>query len=198
MRRLSVRAAATVVFCSLLAGGVSRAQEDVVGDITILTMAKTHDESCDVLDSKARADFRHAVHEWIRSLKEDEDAKARTQKAWDDTRGTAQHDCQQQQFLEAALWTFRDARGENPQGQFRFLMKGKNFELKCHVLSTDGLRAFYQAGLDWIGKSGANEAQKSAMTAEWQKANPSEDADCQKDTMLDFMATWVFRAKGGS
>ena len=100
-------------------------------------------------------------------------------------------------FLEAALWTFRDARGENPQGHFRFLMKGKNFELKCHVLSTDGLRASIRPG--WIRlEVRRNAAQKSAMTAEWEKANPSQEAESEKDTMIDLMTTWMFRAKGGS
>jgi hypothetical protein len=172
--------------------------EDTTSGITMLTLAKTHDQSCDVLDSKAQADFRRAVSAWIGSLKEEQATKSLIWKDWEATGAKATHDCAGMAMMAVPLWTFRDPRGEDPQAQFRFLTKAKSYELKCHVLSRAALQAFYETGLQWIGKTGASEPQRAAMTAEWQKADGSEEADCEKDSLLNFMVTWTFRAKSGS
>ncbi len=169
--------------------------EDTTSGATTLTLAKTHDESCDVLDSRARADFRRAVAEWIGSLKEDQATKSLIWKHWEAAGAEATHDCAGMAMMTVPLWMFRDARGEDPQGQFRLLTTAKSYELKCHVLSRAALQAFYEAGLKWIGTTGASEAQQAAMTAEWKKADGSEEADCEKDSLLNFMVTWSFRAK---
>jgi hypothetical protein len=115
-------------------------------------------------------------------------------KYWDGKGADANHDCTANAFLISPLWTFRDSRGEDPQGQFRLLLKAKSYELKCHSLPQEPLVTFYQAGLAWIQKSVLNAADRSAMTAEWQQSNGSMSADCEKDGLLDFFATWTFRA----
>jgi hypothetical protein len=201
--------AVQVVLCGLsvcvpsiipgLAPAVATAQtfnENVVGDLTTLSLAKKFDDSCDVLDSVARAAFHRAVMQWIASLSEPDDTKARMRASWQNQRRDPQYDCAGNRFLEVVLWRFRDSKGEDPRAQFKFLMLGKNFELKCRALSNAGLQAFYEAGLSWIANSGASEQQRNAMTADWQRKNPSEDADCDKG-MFDFMVTWTFRAKEG-
>jgi len=189
----SVVAAATLTGF-LVCNPLASAQMDSTAGLTTLVMAKTHDQSCDVLDSRARTAFRNAVWAWVRSTNADEAAKTRMWKYWDGISADSSHDCASNAFLSAILWTFRDSRGEDPQGQFRLLMKAKSYELKCHALPHAGLQAFYQAGLDWIQKSVANSGDRSTMTAEWQKSTGSMDADCEKDSMLDFFATWTFQA----
>ena len=173
------------------------AQDDVTGNLTTLSMAKTHDESCDVLDTRARVAFRRAVFNWIGSLKKDEETKSRIRKSWAEAGPDPSHDCAGMQFLEVVLWRFRDAKGEDPRAQFKFMMVAKDFELKCHALSTAGLRSFYTAGLSWIANSVTDEQRRAQMTAEWQRSTASAAADCEKQAMIDFMITWTFRATAG-
>jgi hypothetical protein len=170
------------------------AEEDLTADLATLTLAKTHDESCDVLDSPARAQFRTAVNKWVESLKEDDATKSRIRESFKAAGPNTSHNCAAMAVMNVPLWLFRDSRREDAQGQFRLMMKAKNFELKCHVLSSEGLQAFYKAGLKWIANSGAGRAEQSSMTADWQNANPSENADCKGGTLIDFMVTWPFRA----
>jgi len=182
------------VLAGLSASAALLAEEDLAADLATLTLAKTHDESCDVLDSQARAQFRDAVNEWVESLKQDDATKSRIRESLKAAGPDASHNCAEMAVMNVPLWLFRDSRREDAQGQFRVIMKAKNFELKCHVLSREGLQAFYQAGLKWIANSGAGRAEESSMTADWRNANASEDADCEGGTVIDFMVTWPFRA----
>jgi hypothetical protein len=169
-------------------------KEDLTGNMTTLHMAKTHDESCDVLDSKGRAEFRRALSAWIDSLAVDDAQKGRIRNALAESGPDRAHNCSGAEIQEAVLWRFRDPRGEDPRGQFGLMIRAKNYELKCQVLSQTALREFYNAGLAWIAKTGAAELQKGSMSEAWKQNAPPADTKCDDlGAMIDFIVTWSFR-----
>ncbi|HET6175618.1 MAG TPA: hypothetical protein VFE61_01720 [Candidatus Sulfotelmatobacter sp.] len=193
--RIAYYAVALLVLVSSAAA--QRAEEDPVANLTLLSLAKTHDESCDVLDSRGRAAFRRAALEYMGTLSDDEAARSRMRKSFDGRGPDRSHDCSGSEFLNLMLWTFRDAKGEDPRPQFKALMTAKDYELKCHVLPTGAQKDFYLAGRSWITNSVTNEQARALMYQGWDRATPLGEPDCTKDeqAMLHFMVTWTFRAK---
>jgi hypothetical protein len=166
----------------------------MVAEVVMLQMANKRDLSCDVLDSRAHRRFISAIERWLDSLPVDSQSKAQWRDSIENVPRNPTEDCAID-MADIPLWRYRDPMSGEPQPQFAFLMKAKDFELQCEgsALTAAEQLEFFKAGLAWIEITAANQANRKTIIAKWLQTEPSEHIDCSEAWLPNFMVTWSFQ-----